>query len=234
MKKLAAIARADLRSDARSKEVAPTMILFALCLVFLFSFSVPPGAGRAPVRAPVAGMVGVRDISGIIVWISVLFAGVLGFGRNASADHERARMDGLVLAPVDPALLFAGKALANFCFLSFVEIVLFPVFLVFLDFSPAALVPEIVVVAGAANVGLAASGALFGAASQYSRTRSVLLPLLIFPVVLPVLLGASRLTSMLLTAGRFGNEARWLALVAVFDVIFVTIGAVLYEFVIQE
>lgn len=234
LRRIAALTRKDLRSDARGKEILPTMALFALCLVFLFSFSLPPGSGRAAVPRPAAGAVGAREIAGTILWISLLFAGVLGFGRNASEEHEGSRMEGLLLAPVDPALLFAGKAAANFCFLSLLEVALLPAFMVLLDFGPSSLLPEFIVVAAAANAGLAATGALFGAASQLSRVRSLMVPLLSFPVVLPLLLGASRLTSMLLTTGDFGPEARWLGLMAVFDVIFVTIGAVLYEFVIQE
>lgn len=233
-RRMAAVARKDLRSDARAKQIAPMMILFALCLVFLFSFSLPPGSGRAAVPPPLAGAVGTREVAGTILWISLLFSGVLGFGRSASEEHEGSAIEGLLLAPVDPAVLFAGKTLANFCFLGILEIALLPVFVVLMDFSPSSLFPGILPVAAAANVGLAATGALFGAASQYSRTRSVMLPLLYFPVVLPLLLGASRLSSVLLAGGNLGSEARWLALIAVYDVIFVTIGAVLFEFVIQE
>lgn len=228
------MARKDLRSDARAKEIAPMMVLFALSLVFLFSFALPPGAGRAPVPAPAAGAVGAREIAGTILWISVLFAAVLGFGRNAAAEHESSNIEGLVLSPVDPALLFAGKAVANLCFLFLLQLAILPVFIVLMDFSAPSLLPEILLVALAANTGLAATGSLFGAASQHSRVRSLMLPLLSFPVVLPLLLGASRLSSMLLATGRFGSETRWLALMTVYDVIFVTIGAVLYEFVIQE
>lgn len=229
-----ALVRKDLRSDARAKDIVPTMVLFALCMIFLFSFSLPPGAGRAAVPVPAAGAVGTREIAGVILWISLLFAGVLGFGRSAAEEHEGSRIEALLLSPVDPAVLFAGKALANFCYLTVLEVALLPVFVVLMDFSPTLLFPHLLLVAAAANVGLAATGVLFGAASQYSRTRSVMLPLLTFPILLPLLLGASRLTSMLLTTGNFGSEVRWLALLGVYDVIFVTIGAVLYEFVVQE
>lgn len=233
-RRVAALVKKDLRSDARAREIAPMMFLFALSVVFLFGFAVPPGAGRAPVPRPVAGTIPIREISGTILWISLLFAGILGFGRSASADHEGSRLEGLVLAPVDPALLFAGKALTNFVFLSVIELALMPFFMVLLDFAPSSLFPEIAGVAIAANAGLAAIGTLFGAASQFSRVRSLMLPLLTFPIALPLVLGASRLTSTLLATGRLGAEARWLGLLTVYDVIFVTIASVLYEFVITE
>lgn len=231
---MTAIVVKDLRSDSRAKEIAPTMILFALALVFLFSFTLPPGAGRAAVPEARAGAIGAREVAGSILWISLLFAGVIGFGRSASTDHEGSKIEGLVLAPVDPALLYAGKTIANLAFLSLLEVAALPVFILLLDVPPGLLFPQIIVVALAANIGLAAVGSLFAAASQYARTRSLMLPLLTFPIVLPLLLGASRLTSMLLTSGGLGDQTRWLGLLLVYDVIFVTIGAVTFEFVIQE
>ena len=234
IRQLAAIIVKDLRSDSRAKEIAPTMILFAASLVFLFSFTLPPGAGRAAVPEARAGAVGAREIAGSILWISLLFAGVIGFGRSASADHEGSRIDGLILAPVDPAIVYAGKTIANLAFLTFLEAALLPIFILLLDVAPGLLFPQIIAVATAANIGLAAVGSLFAAASQYARTRSLMLPLLTFPVVIPLLLGASRLTSMLLATGGLGDQARWLGLLLVYDLIFVTIGAVTFEFVVQE
>jgi len=232
--KILAIALNDLRSDSRGKEVAPTMVLFALALVFLFSFALPPGSGRVPAPAPRAGAVTAREITAVFAWISILFASVLGFGRNASIEQEDSRIEGLLLAPVDPAALFIGKALGNFVFLCLIEMVLFPVLTLLVDLPPGLLFPEIALVALTANVGLTALGTLFGAASQYSRSRSLILPLITFPVILPVLLGASRLTAALLQTGGFASERRWFVLLIVYDLIFATIGAVTYEFVVQE
>lgn len=229
-----AIAVKDLRSDARAKQVAPTMVMFALALVFLFTFALPPGAGRAPVPPPAAGSVAAREVAGQFLWVAILFSAVIGFGMTAAHEKEGARMEALILSPVDPAAVFAGKAVANLLFLAALQLFLFPVFIV-LSSTPASLLfPLIIPVALAADVGLAAAGTLFAAASQYSRARSLILPLLLFPMVLPAVLAASSLTSSLLITGGFGGEGRWLILLLVYDVIFVTIGAVAFEFVVQE
>ena len=234
MRAVAALAAKDLRSEARATEVAPAMVLFALVLVFLFTFLLPPGAGRAPVPEPRAGAVGARETAGAFLWASLLFAGILGFGRNAALEREGSRIEGLLLAPVDPAALFAGKALANFAYLWVMEAMLLPVFLVFFDVDPGFLLPEVLLVLVGANLGLAAAGPLFGAASQYARAREVVLPLLLFPVVLPLVLAAMRLTGSLLTSGTFLGEERWFILMLAFDVAIPAVGAVAFEYVVHE
>lgn len=234
MRKALAIASKDLRSETRAKEIAPAMVMFALVLVFLFALALPPGAGRAPVPEPRAGAVGTREIAGAFLWASLLFAGIVGFARNAALEREGARIEGLTLAPVDPAALFFGKALANLVYLSVMEAALLPAFVVFFDSPVRPLLPGFLLVAVGANVGLAAVGTLFGAASQYARAREVVLPLLVFPVVLPVVLAATRLTSSLLVSGGFSGEGRWFILMLAFDLAFCAIGAVTFEYVVCE
>ncbi|MGH2772698.1 MAG: heme exporter protein CcmB [Actinomycetota bacterium] len=228
------IAVKDLRSDARAKQVVPTMVLFSLVLVFLFTFALPPGAGRVPTPLPAAGAVSAREVSGQFLWVAFLFAAVIGFGMTAAQEKEGSRIEGLILAPVDPAFLFAGKALANLAFLLLLQSFIFPAFLILSGTPAGQIFPLIIPVALAADIGLAAAGTLFAAASQYSRARALILPLLLFPMVLPAVLAASRLTSALLTTGGLSGEGRWFVLMLVYDVIFVTIGAVAFEFVIQE
>lgn len=228
-----AIAAKDLRAEARSKEVAPAMLLFALALVFLFTFALPPGSGRAPVPLPRAGSVGAREIASVFLWSSLLFAAIVGFGRSAALEREGSRLDALVLAPVDPALVFAGKAIANFLYLSFIAILVFFSFVVFIGVAPGAIL-GFLPIALMTNIGLAVIGTLFGTATQYSRAKELLLPLLIFPSVLPLLLAAIRLTSEALVHGDPFTETRWFILIAIYDIVFATIGAVTFEFVIRE
>jgi heme exporter protein B len=228
------VAAKDLRSDARAKEIIPTMVLFALVLMFLFTFPLPPGAGRVPVPEPRAGAVGVREVASAFLWASLLFAGVVGFGRSAAAEREQSRVEGLLLAPVDPAAIYAGKLLANLTYLAAMEAVLLPAFMVFFDVPPGRLFPGILPVLAAADVGLAAAGTLLGAASQYVRARELVLPLLAFPAMLPVVLGAIRLTSTLFTTGGFGGQASWFALLAATDLAYLAVGAVTFEHVLSE
>ncbi|HEX2053350.1 MAG TPA: heme exporter protein CcmB [Actinomycetota bacterium] len=234
MKTVLALAAKDLRAESRGRQVAPVMVVFALCLVFLLTFALPPGALRAPVPAPRAGALGARDLSGLMLWTTILFAGILGFGRSATVDREGSAADGLLLAPVDPAAIYTGKMLGNLAYLTAAELFAIPLFVLFANVPVGGLLPGIIPVALVANIGLAAVGTLFGAATQHAEARSLLLPLLTFPLALPVVLGASKLTSTLLIERGFGSESRWFILLSVFDVVFVTLGAVTFEFVIEE
>jgi heme exporter protein B len=234
LKKLLAVTLKDLRSEARAKEIAPAMVLFAIVLVFLLSFTLPPGAGRARVPEPLAGAVASREIAGTLLWAALLFAAVVGFGRSAAVEREAGRIDALLLAPVDSAALFGGKAFANFIYLTLMEWILIPVFLIFIDLQPGIVFPQIVPVAVLVNIGLSSAGTLFGAASQYARAREVLLPLIAFPVMLPAILAGSRLTSSLMTTGALTGQSRWFVLLVVYDVVITTIGAVTFEYVIRE
>ena len=233
-RKLFVLAGKDLRAEVRAKEIVPPMVLFGLILVFLVTLDFPAGAGRAAVPPPTAGAVGSRELASSFLWVCLLFAGVLGFGRNAAVEREGNRMEGLLLAPVDPAAIFAGKMLANFCLLWLLEAILVPVFIVFFDLAPRLLLPGILPVALAANIGLASAGTLFGAASQYVRARELVLPLLLFPVILPLVLGAERLTASLATGAGLAAQAHWFMLMGTFDVAIPAIGAVAFEFVVNE
>lgn len=227
------LARLEMVNESRGKQVAPVMVVFALSLVFLFTWALPTGALRAPVPVPAAGAVGAREITGMLMWTVILFAAIAGFTRSSAIDREDA-YEGLLLAPVDPAAIFAGKMAGGILFITAAEVAVFPAFMLLGGISPGALLPELVAVAAVANVGLAAVGALFTPASQHTTARAVILPLLTFPLSLPVVLGAARLTSTLLTTGGFGHEVRWFILMSVFDIVFVALGAATFEYVIQE
>lgn len=234
MSKLLAIAGKDLRSEVRAKEVAPAMILFGLTLVFLASLILPPSAGRSPIPEPQAGAVGALEIAAAMLWISVLFAAIVGFARASSLEREGNLIDALAISPADPAAIFAGKAIANFIYLSALEVILIPFFVVMLDVSPATLFPGIIGVMAIANIGLASVGTMFGTATQYSRAKELVFPLLVFPVILPAVLGSIRLTEALLKTATFDGQEQWFILLAAFDVIFMTLGAVTYEYLIYE
>ena len=234
VKKALAIAAKDLRSDARAKDVAPTMALFALTLVFVVSFAIPPGGGRAPLPGPQAGAVAVREILAIFMWSCLLFAAIIGFGRSAAAEMDDGRIDALILAPVDPAAVFIGKTIGNLVFLLIAEAVVIPALILLTGLPAARLFPGIIAVTIAADLGLVAVGTLFGTASQYARARSLILPLLCFPVMLPAVLAASRLTASLMSFGSFAGEGRWFILLCIYDVVLIAIATVTFEFVIKE
>lgn len=234
MKTLMAVTMKDLRIEARAKDAAVAMALFGLVLVFLFALALPPGAGRPAVPLPQAGSVPAREVASAFLWAAILFASIVGFLRSSAMEKEGGRIEALAMSPADPALVFGGKVLASFIYLSLTELAILPFFLVLIDLDPLLLIPGIIPVAALANLGLSAVGVLFGAASQYTRAREVVLPLLVFPISLPVVLAAMSLTSSLATGRGFSGEARWFILLLAFDIALLAVGATTYEHVINE
>ena len=217
-----AIVLKDLRAEWRSREMLTSMLLFSLLIVVLFHFAFE------------SDREGMRRIAPGMLWMAFAFAGILGLNRSFAVEKERGSLSGLLLAPVERSAIYLGKLLSNLCFLSIVEIVTFPVFAVLLDVPLAAVVPEIALVAFLGSLGYTAVGTLFAGISANARMREVLLPLLLFPIEVPILLGAMRTTGEAITRGSLAGVRGWVNLMGAFDILFVVAGLLLFEFVLEE
>jgi heme exporter protein B len=217
-----AIAGKDLRAEWRSREMLSSMLLFALLIVVLFHFAFE------------SDREGMRRIAPGMLWMAFVFAGVLGLNRSFASEKDRGGLAGLLLAPVDRSAIYLGKMLSNLCFLGVVELVTFPVFSLLLDVPLLGVAPEIALVAFLGTVGYTAVGTLFAGMSANARMREVMLPMLLFPVEVPVLLGAIRATGEAITRGSLDGVRGWLNLMGAFDILFIAAGLVLFEFVLEE
>ena len=220
---VAALLRKDLRAELRTFESVPAMTLFAVTTFVLFHFGLD--------RASLDG-----DLAAGVLWVTLLFAAVLGVNRLFVAEEEQGGFDGFLLAPVDRTALFAAKALALFVFLSVIEVVAVPAFaILLLGPSPWEAVPELLAVLLLANAGIAVVGTLVGGLAVRTRARDLIGPLLTLPLLVPVVLAASEATAPLLAEqGATGPPARWLAILAIYDL---TIGLVAYgvfDFLLED
>ena len=217
-----AIAGKDLRAEWRSREMLSSMLLFSLLIVVLFHFAFE------------SDREGMRRIAPGMLWMAFAFAGVLGLNRSFALEKDRGAIAGLLLAPVDRSAIYLGKLLANLCFLSIVELVTFPIFSLLLDVPLGGAVPEIALVALLGSIGYTAVGTLFAGISANARMREVMLPMLLFPVEVPILLGAIRTTGEAITRGSLAGVRGWVNLMGAFDILFVVAGLILFEFVLEE
>jgi heme exporter protein B len=212
-----AILDKDLRSELRTRQVWLAMGLFALLVLVVFNFAFDLQVESTAAVAPGA------------LWIAFVFASMLGLGRTLAAEQENGSMDRLLLCPVDRKAVYMAKLLGNIVFISMVELVALPLFAALYDLP--VLTPRVVPIVLLGTIGVAAIGTLFAAVAATTRAREVLLPILIFPLIVPVVIGAVRATQGLL--GPIGDTP-WLGLIAAFDVIFLSISAVTFQFVIEE
>ncbi len=217
-----AIFAKDLRVEWRHRETLVSMCVFGLLVVFLFNFAFEP-----------AGEETLRLLPGLL-WIAFAFAGILGFNRSSAAELENSCLEGMALAPVDPGLIYLGKMLANLFFLLIAEaVVVFAVSLWYnFSFLPSMKWFALTVLAG--TVGYAAVGTIFGAVSANTRMREVMLPVLQFPVAVPVFIAGIEATTGALRGQSPAEYASWLRLLAGFSVVFMVLSYLLFEYVLEE
>jgi heme exporter protein CcmB len=218
------ILRKDLTVEVRSGEIAYTTIFFAVSCVLIFAFALVRDG-----RGPEEGAAG-------LLWIAIAFAGTLALGRTFERERQSETLRALLMAPTARPAVYVGKLLGIVALLSVVEIVLVP--LVALLFEARALLRHpgwLVAVLGAGTIGFASVGTLFAAMLIRARTRDVLLPVLLYPVIVPVMIAAVRGTAVLLQP-EFDSQvaAFWLALLATFDVVFVTLALWTFEPVMTD
>jgi heme exporter protein B len=221
LRKVLAIVGKDVATEIRTKEMLSAMFIFSLLVILIFNFAFDLRAADTQALAPG------------VLWIAVVFAGMLGLGRSFVLERDRGVLDGLLLAPVDRSAIYFGKMLGNVLFISVVELMILPFFVILFN-QPAALLPGLAGVILLGVIGFAGVGTLFSAMAVHTRAREVLLPIMLFPVVIPVLLAAVRLTAGLLDNLPFSEVSHWLALLLGCDLIFVAASFMLFEFVVEE
>ena len=220
-RKVLAIVGKDVATEIRTKEMISAMFVFSLLIIFIFNFTFDLRTENVQTVAPG------------VLWVAITFAGMLGLSRSFVLERDRGVLDGLLLAPVDRSAIYFGKMIGNVLFISGVEIVILPVFIILFNQSAAALPPLCgVVILG--TIGFASVGTLFSAMAVHTRAREVLLPIMLFPVIVPLLLSAVRLTSAILDNTPLAEVSHWLALLVAFDAIFIAASFMLFEYVVEE
>jgi heme exporter protein B len=210
----------DIRAELRTKDIFSSMFVFALLTVILFNFAFE-------LRVPDMKMV----VPGI-VWVAIAFSGTLGLNRAFVIEQDKGSLAGLLLAPVDRAAIYFGKMLGNVLFILVVEAILLPLVMIFFNLSLLTWQNLLVLLLG--TYGFAAVGTVFSAMAVNTRAREVMLPILLFPVLLPVLVAGVKMTGSLLDGNPLSDVLNWLQLVAVYDVGFTVIAYLTFGFVVEE
>ena len=191
-----AIAWKDALTELRTKETVSAVLVFALLALVIFNFAFDPEAGTTGLVAPG------------ILWVALVFAGVLGLNRVFAMEKQNACLEGLMLCPVDRAVIYWGKLIGSFAFMVVVAVVVTPVFLALLSLPP--FLPRLVVVIALATAGFAAVGTLFSALAMNTRARDIMLPILMLPIVVPVIIAGVRATAVVLAQGPWQDMLVWL------------------------
>ena len=211
----------DILTERRSKETLNALVFFSLLLLFVFQFALGPE--RARVEAALPGL----------LWLGFILSGLLAFGRTFLIERENDCWEGLVLTPGDKSAIYLGKLAGNVLVMIVVEVVLLALFAVFfaIDFTP--FLPGLAAVLALGTLGLASVGTLFGAVTAQMRARELLFPVLLLPAVVPVLLSSVSATQTVLAGEPLADAAAWLKLLAAADLVYLVVGVLTFEFVLE-
>jgi heme exporter protein B len=209
----------DLRLEWRSKDAINSMLFFALLVVVIFSFSFDLTAEES------------RRIAGGLIWVALLFAAVVALNQTWARELRNQVLDAYRIAPAPLEALFLAKVLGNFIFVSVLELLVTPLFIVFYNLRSVGPWYELVIVSVLGNWALVANGTFFGAMSIRTRSREVMLPLLLFPISIPAILAMVSSTAATLTGE--GSAHLPLVFLAVYDLVFTVLGVSLFQTVLQ-
>jgi heme exporter protein B len=220
LRQVVAIIHKDITAELRTKEMFSSMFVFALLVVVVFNFSFELRVADAATVAPG------------VLWVAITFAGMLGLNRSFVLEKDRGCLDGLLLAPMDRSAVYFGKMLGNFVFITVVEAIVLPVLSVL--FNVNLLQVWILIVVPLGTLGFSGVGTLFSAMAVHTRAREVLLPVLLFPVVVPALIAAVKLTAGFLDGQMLVDMANWMRLLIVFDLILIAVSYMTFDYVVEE
>lgn len=210
----------DLLSELRTRELLGGMAVFGLLVLLIFNFAFD---------------LRVDNLGGVapgVLWVTFTFAGVLGLGRSFVQERDRGALDGLLLAPIDRGAIYLAKLVGNVLFMAVVEAICLPLFIAFFNYG--AVTPEIVAIALLGTIGFGAVGTLFAAMASNTRARDVMLPLLVFPICVPVVIAAVEATAQSFAGAPLAGRLDWLGLLVVFDLLFVVLCYVVFDFIVEE
>jgi len=216
-----AIVQKDLAAEFRSRELLSAMLVFSMLVILIFNFALELNIDAR------------KSVTAGVLWTTFAFAGTLGLNRSMAVEKDRGCMDGLLLAPVDRSAIFFGKAISNLAFMLIVEAIVIPLYAMLYN-ETRIFQPQFLGVLLLGSIGYIAVGTLLSAMSVQTRTRDVLLPILLFPVAVPVLLASVKASGGIIANATFAEILTPLNLLIVYDVIFIAVSFMIFEFVVEE
>lgn len=212
----------DVIMELRSKEVVNSMLIFSFLTVIVFSFIFEPGSTAK------------NEVLGGIYWMAVIFSGVLGLSRSMMIEVQGGNLEAMLLAPVDRSAVFFGKVASNFVFLTVMQMLILPIFSVLYGANvfQYSFMPAVVILLG--TFGFAVVGTLFSIISVKTKTREIMLPLLLLPVMVPLILAAIQATNVYIMGGDLSGATKWVNMIVAFDLIFSAVIFAVFNLMIEE
>jgi len=210
--------------EFRTKQMLNSMLIFSLLIIVIFNYSF----------SNILFNIKVSDIAPGILWIAFTFAGMLGLSRSFASEKEDGCLDGLKLCPVDPTAIYLGKVLSNLVIMFMIEAIILPLFIVLFDFTNIQGLGGLIVIILLGTLGFILVGTLFSALTVNMRTREILLPVILFPIIIPLIVSAVMASQKVLANGNILDAANEIRILVVYDVIFFIAAQLVFEYIIED
>jgi heme exporter protein B len=217
-----AIVWKDFVTEFKTRELFSSMFVFALLVMLIFIFSIN------------LSIVSANQVGPGVLWVAILFAGTLGLNRSFTLEKENGCLQGLMLAPVDRSAIFFGKMLSNLAFLLIMEAFLLPVFMIFFNVDIGSHLVPLLAVIFMGTLGFSALGTLLSSLSSNLKTREIMLPILLYPLIVPIAIGSVRLTGQILDGKSLADMMNWVGLILCFDIIFISASIMTIDHILEE
>lgn len=216
------LAKKDLLSELKTKQILVTQIIFAGLVIVVFSFAFDPSNNMT--KAVIPG----------IIWVIIVFSGILGLNRSFISEQRNDTIQGLLVAPMESASIFLGKFIANFTMILIVELVSIPFLFMLFNYKMDGSILWFILVIFVGSFGFISVGTFLAALAANSKSSEMLLPLLLFPITSPILIGVTQATRIILTdMSKLSSALSWTQMVTSYDVIFFVVSLVLIEYVLE-
>ncbi len=220
LKQVLAITWKDILSEMRTREIVFSVLVFTLLVIVIFNFAFQFEAATGADLAP--GM----------LWVTFAFAGVLSLNRAFVPEKEEGCLEGLMACPASREVIYAGKALGSLLFMLVIEAIALPVFSFLFNLD--LLSPGLLLITFLTTVGFVSVGTLFSALAINTRARELVLPVLFFPIVIPLIIAAVKASGLVLAGADGAESAPWLGIIVAFDAIFIVASYLTFGYVIEE
>lgn len=220
LKAVGAVIWKDFRAEWRNRENLSAMLVFALLVILIFNFAL-----ELDLQAK-------ASLSAGVLWTTFIFAGTIGLNRSLAVEKDRGCLDGLLLAPVDRSVIYFGKAIGNLVFMILVEAIVLPIFSFLYGFN--VLQPGFLGVVVLGSIGYAAVGTLLSTMVVQARTRDILLPILLFPLTIPVVIAAVKASQGFFQNLPLDEFSVWVNILVAYDLIFIAVAFMVFDYVLED
>ena len=222
LKQIAAIVWKDFVTELKTRELLSAMFIFALLVILIFIFSINLSIVKA------------SEVGPGILWVAFLFAGTIGLNRSFMLEKENGCLMGLMLVPADRTTIYFGKLISNLIFLSIMELFILPLFMIFFNIDLLSHLGPLLVVVFLGTLGFCALGTLLSSLSANLKTREIMLPILLYPLLIPIIIGAVRMTGQILDGTELSDMMKWIGLTASFDIIYIGVSIMTIDHILEE